>query len=167
MPANLENSAVATRLQKVSFHSNPPKRQCQRMLNYHTLALISHASKIMLKILQTRLQQYVNRELSDEQAGFRQGRGTRDKIASIRWIIEKARGFQKIIYFYFIDYAKAFDYVDHNKLENSSRHGNTQPPYLSPEKPVCRTRSNGTWNNGLVPNWERSMLRLCIVTLLI
>ena len=96
----------------------------------------------MLKILQDRLQQCVNQELSDEQAGFRKGRGTRDKIANIHWIIEKARGFQKIIYFCFVDYAKAFDYVDHNKLENSSRDGNTRPPYLSPEKPVCRTRSN-------------------------
>ena len=142
MPASLENSAVATELEKVSFHSNPKEGQCQKCSNYCTTVLISHASKAMLKLLQARLQQYVNRELSDEQAGFRQGRGTRDKIANIRWIIEKARGFQKFIYFYFIDYAKAFDYVDHNKLENSSRNGNTQPPYLSPEKPVCRTRSN-------------------------
>ena len=91
MPANLENSAVATGLEKVSFHSNPKERQCQRMLNYHTIALISHASKVMLKILQARLQQYVNCELPDVQAGFRKGRGTRDQIANIRWIIEKAR----------------------------------------------------------------------------
>ena len=80
------------------------------------IALISHASKVMLKILQARLQQYVNRELPDVQAGFRKGRGTRDQIANIRWIIEKAREFQKNIYFCFIDYAKAFDCVDHNKL---------------------------------------------------
>ena len=84
------------------------------MSNYHTIALISHASKVMLKILQTRLQQYMNHELPDIQAGFRKGRGTRDQIANIRWIIEKAREFQKNIYFCFIDYAKAFDYVDHN-----------------------------------------------------
>ena len=118
MPANLENSAVATGLQKVSFHSNPKERQCQRMLNYHTIALISHASKVMLKILQAKLQQYVNRELPDVQAGFRKGRGTRDHFANIRWIMEKAREFQKNIYFCFIDYAKAFDCVcvDHNKL---------------------------------------------------
>ena len=80
------------------------------------MALISHASKIMLKIRQARLQQYVNRELPDVQAGFRKGRGTRDQIANIHWIIEKAREFQKNIYFCFIDYAKAFDYVDHHKL---------------------------------------------------
>ena len=96
----------------------------------------------MLKILQARLQQYVNRELPDVQAGFRKGRGTRDQIANIRWIMEKAREFQKNIYFCFIDYAKAFDCVDHNKLENSERDGNTRPLYLPPEKPVCRTRSN-------------------------
>ncbi|MCW0925848.1 reverse transcriptase family protein [Streptococcus anginosus] len=107
---------MATGLEKVSFHSNPKERQCQRMLNYHTIALISHASKVMLKILQARLQQYVNRELPDVQAGFRKGRGTRDQIANICWIIEKAREFQKNIYFCFIDYAKAFDCVDHNKL---------------------------------------------------
>ena len=89
MPANLENSAVATGLEKVSFHFNPKERQCQRMLNYHTIALISHTSKVMLKILQTRLQQYVNRELPDVQAGFRKGRGPRDQIANIRWIIKK------------------------------------------------------------------------------
>ena len=93
----------------------------------------------MLKILQARLQQYVNRELPDVQAGFRKGRGTRDQIANI---IEKAREFQKNIYFCFIDYAKAFDSVDHNKLENSSRDGNTRLPYLPPEKSVCRSRSD-------------------------
>ena len=113
MSANLENSAVATGLEKVSFHSNPKERQCQRML---TIALISHTSKVMLKIVQARLQQYVNRELPDVQAGFRKGRGTRDQIANICWIMEKAREFQKSIYFCFIDYAKAFDCVDHNKL---------------------------------------------------
>ena len=84
--------------------------------NYCTVALISHASKVMLKILQARLQQYVNRELPNIQAGFRKGRGTRDQIANICWILEKAREFQKNIYFCFLDYAKAFDYVDHNKL---------------------------------------------------
>ena len=85
-------------------------------MNYYTIALISHASKVMLKILQARLQQYVNRELPDVQAGFRKGRGTRDQIANICWVIEKAREFQKNIYFCFIDYAKAFDCVDPNKL---------------------------------------------------
>ena len=82
-------------MEKVSFHSNPKERQCQRMLNYRTIALISHARKVMLKILQARLQQYVNSELSDVQAGFRKGRRTRDQIANICWIIEKAREFQK------------------------------------------------------------------------
>ena len=115
MPAHLENSAVATGLEKVSFHSNPKERQCQRMF-YHTFALISHANKVMFKILQVRLQQYMNRELPDVQASFRKGRGTRDQIANIWWIIEKAIEFQKNIYFCFIDYAKAFDCVYHNKL---------------------------------------------------
>ena len=142
MPTNLENSAVATGLVMVSFHSNPKERQCQRMPNYHTITLISHFSKVMLKILQTRLQQYVNCELPDVQASFRKVRGTRDQIANIRWIMEKAREFQKNIYFCFIDYAKAFDCVDHNKLENSERDGNTRPPDLPLEKPICRSGSN-------------------------
>ena len=95
MPENLKNSAVATGLEKVSFHSNPKERQCQECLNYRTIVLISHASKVRLKILQARLQQNVNCKHSDVQAGFRKGRGTRDQIASIHWIIEKAREFQK------------------------------------------------------------------------
>ena len=109
MPANLENSAVATGLEKVRFHSNPKERQHQRMLKLPHNALISHTSKVMLKILQARLQQYPNRELPDVQAGFRKGRGTRDQIANIRWIIIKVREFQENIYFCFLDYAKAFD----------------------------------------------------------
>ena len=92
----------------------------------------------MLKILQARLQQYVNRELPDVQAGFR---GTRNQIANVHWIIKKAREFQKNIYFCFIDYAKTIDCVDHNKLENSPSDGNSRPPYLPPAKPVCRSRS--------------------------
>ena len=96
----------------------------------------------MLKILQARLQQYMNRELPDVQAGFRKGRGSRDQIANIHWIMEKAREFQKNIYFCFIDYAKALDCVDHNKLENSSRDGNTRPPDLPLEKPICRSGSH-------------------------
>ena len=96
----------------------------------------------MLKILQARLQQYVNHELPDVQAGFRKGRRTRDQIASIHWINEKAREFWKNIYFCFIDYAKVFDCVDHNKLENSERDGNTRPPDLPLEKPICRSGSN-------------------------
>ena len=96
----------------------------------------------MRKILQVSLQQYVNCELPDVQAGFRKGRGTRDQIANICWIIEKARDFQKNIYFCFFDYAKVFDCVDHNKLENSERDGNTRPPGLPLEKSVCRSGSN-------------------------
>ena len=110
--------------------------------NYPTIALISYTSKVMLKIPQARLQQYVNHELPDIQAGFRKGRGTRDQSANIHWIIEKAREFQKIIYFCFIDYAKAFDYVDHNKLWKTLRDGNTRPSDLPPEKSVCTSRSN-------------------------
>ena len=96
----------------------------------------------MLKIVQARLQQYVNRELPDVQAGFRKGRGTRDKTANNCWIIEKAREFQKNIYFFFTDYAKAFDCVDHNKLENSERDRNTRSPDLPLEKPICRSGRN-------------------------
>ena len=99
-------------------------------------------AKLMLNILQARLQQYVNQERPDVQAGFRKGRGTWDQIASICWIIEKASEFQKNIYFCFIDYINAFDCVDHNKLWKILRDGNTRPPYLAPEKTVCRSRSN-------------------------
>ena len=116
MSANLENSAVATGLEKVSFHSNPKEGNAKECSNYRTIALISHARNVMLKILQARLQEYMNCELSDVQAGFRKSRGTRDQIANIHWFTEKAREFQKNIYFCFIDYAKAFDCVDHNKL---------------------------------------------------
>ena len=124
----------------------------------------------MLKIFQARLQQYVNRELPDVQAGFRKGKGARDQIVNIRWIIEKAR-VQKSIYFCFIDYAKAFDCVDHNKLSKIlKKDENTRPPDLPPGKSLCRSSRNSlnwTWNNGLVPSWERNKSRLYIVTLLI
>ena len=114
MPANLENSAVATGLEKVSFHSNPKERPCQRMLRLpHNCT--HQASEGMLKVLQTGLQQYMNRELPDVQAGFRKGRGTRDQIANICWVIVKESS-RKNIYFCFVDYVKAFDCVDHNKL---------------------------------------------------
>ena len=137
MPANLENSAVATGLKKVSFHSSPKERQCQRMLG-----LISHASIVILKIPQARLHQYVNHEFPDVQAGFRKGRGIRDQIANICWIMETAREFQKNIYVCFVDYSKAFDCVDHDKLWKILKDGNTRPSYLPPEKPVRRSRSN-------------------------
>ena len=142
MPANVESSAVATGLEKVSFHSNPKKGNPKECSNYCTNALISHTSKVMLKILQAKLHQYMNCEIPYVQAGFTKGRGTIDQIANIHWIIEKAREFQKNNYFCFIDYAKAFDCVDHNKLENSERDGNTRPPDLPLEKPVCRSGSN-------------------------
>ena len=141
MPANLENSAVATGLEKVSFHSSPKKVNAKECSNYRTIALISHASKVMLKILQARLQQYVKRELSDVLAGFRRGKGTRDQIVNIRWILEKARVPEKHLFLLY-DYVKAFDCVDCNKLEISSRDGNTTAPDLPPEKSVCRSRSN-------------------------
>ena len=120
----------------------PKKCNAKEYSNYLTIALISNTNKVMLKILQARLQQYMNCELPDVQAGFRKGRGTRDQIANIRWIIKKAREFQKNIYFCFDDYTKAFDYVDHNKLENSLRDGNTRSPDLPLEKSVCRSGSN-------------------------
>ena len=142
MPANLENSSVATVLEKVSFYSNRKERQGQRTLKLCKIALISHTSKVILKILQARFQQYMNHESPDVQAGFRKGRGTRDQIANIRWIIEKAREFQKNIYICFIDDAKTFDCVDHNKLDNYERDGNTRPPDLPLEKHVCRSGSN-------------------------
>ena len=106
MPANLENSAVATGLEKVCFHFNPKEGNPKECSNYQTNALISHAGKVMLKILQARPQQYVNHELPEFQAGFRKGRATRGQIANIRWIIEKARAYKKNIYFCFIDYIK-------------------------------------------------------------
>ena len=124
------------------FFPIPKKGNAKECSNYHTIEFISHARKVMLKILQARLQQYMNCELPAVQAGFKKGRGTRDQIINIRWIINKAIEFQKNIYFCFIDYAKAFDYVDHNKLENSERDGNTRPPDLPLEKSVCRSGSN-------------------------
>ena len=116
MPANLENSAVATRVEKSVFIPISKKGNAKECSNYCTITLISHASKVMLKILQARLQQYVNHELPDVQAVFRKGRGTRDQTANICCIMEKAREFQKNVYFCCIDYAKAFDCVNHNKL---------------------------------------------------
>ena len=155
MPANLENSAVVTGLEKVSFHSNPKERQCQRMFKfflnvyfecskYHTIALISHASKLMLKILQARLQQYGNCELPDVQAGFMKGRGSNCQRWNCQHPLDhqKSKKFQKNIYFCFIDYAKAFDCVDHNKLENFESGGNTSPPDLPLEKSAYRSGSN-------------------------
>ena len=140
MSTKFQNSAVATGLEKVSFHYNPKEGQCQRCSNYCPIVLISHASKVIPQISQARLQQYLNQELPDIQAGFRKGRGTRNQIANICWVTEKAREFQKNIYFCFIDYVK--DFVVHNTLWKILRDGNTRPPYLSPKKPLCRKRRN-------------------------
>ena len=116
MSETLENLVVATGLKRSVFIPIPKKGNAKECSNYHTIAIISHASKVMLKILQARLQQYVNWELPDVQAEFRKGRGTRDQIGNISCIIEKAREFQENVYFCFIDYAKAYNWVDHNKL---------------------------------------------------
>ena len=116
MPATLKKSAVTTGLEKVGFHSNPQKRYAKECSNYCTIAVISHASKVMLKILQVRLQQYMNLELQDIQAGFRKGRGTREQIANICWIIEKAREFQKNSTYALLTMPKPLTCVDHNKL---------------------------------------------------
>ena len=142
MSANLENSAVTTGQENVSFNSNPKEKQCQRMLKLphnctHFTCQPSNAQNSP-----NRLQQYVNHEIPDVQAEFRKSRGTRNKIVNIRWIIKKSKELQKNLYFCFIDYAKAFVCVDHNKLENSSRDGNTRPPDLPLEKSVCRSRRN-------------------------
>ena len=120
----------------------PKRGNAKECLNYHTIAFISHTSKVMLKILQARLQQYVSQKLPDVQTGFRKGRGIRDQIANFHWIIEKVREYQKNIYFCFIDYSKAFDCVDHSKLWKILRDEKTRSSYLSAKKPVYRSRSN-------------------------
>ena len=142
MPVNLGKTQHWPQDWKRSvFIPIPKKGNAKKYSNYCIIAL--NASKVMLKILQSKLQQNMNCELPDVQTGFRKERGTRDQIANICWIIKKAREFQKNIYFCFIDYAKAFDCVDpHNKLENSSRDENTRPPDLPLEKSVCRSGSN-------------------------
>ena len=119
-----------------------PKKGNPRVLENHTIALISHASKVMLKILQARLQQYVNHELPDVKAGFKKGRGIRDQIADICWSIGKAKEFQKTIYFCFIYYAKTFDCGSQQTVESSERDGNTRSPDLLLENSVCRSGSN-------------------------
>ena len=143
MPANLETQQWPQDWKRSVFIPIPKKGLAKECSNYHTIALISIANKVMLKILQAWLQQYVNCELPDFLAGFRKGRGTRDQIANIHWIIEKAREFQKKFYFFFLDYAKAFDCVGHKKtVESSLRDGNTRPLDLPLEKFVCRSGSS-------------------------
>ena len=170
MPANLENSAVATGLEKFSFHSKGNVKECS---NYCTIALPHNCTLqfgVMLKIIQARLQQYVNHELPDVQAGFRKGRRTRDQSANICWIMEKAREFPKHICFCFIDYAKAFDCVNHNKLWKISEMG-------IPDHLTCLLRNLYAGQGATVRSghgtidWfqigERSTSRLYTVTLLI
>ena len=152
------------------FISIPREGNDKECSNYYTIALISHSSKVMLKIIQARLQEYMNCELQDVQAHFRKGRGTRDQIANTWWIIEKAREFQKNTCFCFIDYVKVFDYVSHHKLWKILKYGDTRAPDLPLERPVCRSGSNSlnwTWYNRMVPKKKRRILRLYIVTLLI
>ena len=149
----------------------PKKANAKECSNFHTIALILHARKVMLKILQVRLQQYVNPEPPDVEAESRKSRGTRDQIANIRWIIKKGREFQKIICFCFIDYVKAFDCVDHNNLWKILKEMGI-PDHLTCllRNLLCRSGSNSqnwTWNNRLVPNRKRSSSRLYIVTLFI
>ena len=147
----------------------PKKGNAKECSNYCTIALIWQASKVMLKILQARLQQHVNHALPDVQAGFRESRGTRDQIANIRRIIEKVRIPEKRLSALLIYQSLCLCRSQHT-VENPSRDGNSRPPLLSPEKSVCRSRSNSynwTWNKRLVPNQERSTSRLYIVTLLI
>ena len=134
---------------RLVFIPIPKKGNAKECSNYHTM--YSFHMLVMFNILQARLQQYMNHEYPDVQAGFRKDRETRDQIANICWIIEKTGDFQKNIYFCFIDYAKAFDCVSHQKLWEILKEGNTRPHYLSPEKHVCRSRSNRTRHGTM--NW--------------
>ena len=173
MPANLENSAVVTDWKRSVFIPIPKKGDAKEWSNFHTSALISHAKKVMLKILQASLQQYVNQELPDIQAGFRKDRGTRDQIANICWIIGKAREFQKKIYVCLTDYAKASDRVDHNKLRKillKRRERQTTWPASWETCMQVKKQQLELDMEYLAPNWERStsnILFVYIVTLLI
>ena len=165
MPANLENSTVGTGLEKVSLHSSPNRGNAKECLNYCTIALISQTSKVMLKTLQARHQQYVNCEIPYVQAGFRKGRWTRDQMPISTGSLKK-REFQKNIYFCFVDYAKAFDCVDHNKLWKILKQIGT------PDHLTCLLRNlyagqEATARTGLVSDRERSTSRLNAATLLI
>ena len=170
MPANLENSALATGLEKVSFHSNPKERRRQRMFKLPHNCTHLTASKVMLKILQVRLQQCMNCELPAVQAGFRKGRGTKDQIANIRWIIKKAREFQKNIYFCLLTMPKLLTVwitTSCGKFWKRWEYQTTWPGSWEICMQAKKQQLDWTWNNRLVPNWERSMSRLHIVTLLI
>ena len=142
MPANSENAAVATGLEKVSFHSNPREGQYQRTTKYCTIVLISHASMLMLKILQARLQQYMNQELSDVQTRFRKDKGTRDQIANIHWTIKKSTVFQKTIYFCLLTTPKPLAVWITTNCGKFLKRWENHTILLPLEKPVCRSRSN-------------------------
>ena len=176
MSANLENSAVATGL-KGQFHSNPKKGNAKEYCNHCRIVLISHANKVMLKILQARLQQYVNWGHTDTQAMVRKGSGTRDQIVKICWIMEKARKSQKTICF--IDYCEAFDCMDHKKEKKRKNCGkllkrqkgrNTRLPLIASWETcmwVKKWQLYWTWKSGLMQNRERSTTKPCLVTLFI
>ena len=138
--SNLKISAVATWLEKVSFHSNPKERQSQKMFKLPQNCTISYASKVMLKILQVMLQQYMNWELSDVQAGFRKGRGIKDQIVNICWIIRCKRVPEKHLLLLYWLHQSLWLCGSQHTVENSSKDGNTRPPDLCPEKSVCRSR---------------------------
>ena len=142
MPANLETSAVATGLKKVGFHSNAKEKQCQRMLKYCPIALILHASKVMLKILQANLQQYMNCELPDVQAGFGKGRGTRDQIANITVQLKKRKNSRKTSTSASLTTLKPLPVWIITNCGKFLKKWESRPPYLLPEKPVCRSISN-------------------------
>ena len=161
---------MATGLEKVSFHFNPKKGNAKKCSNYHTIARISHTSKVMLKIVQARFQQFVNCELPGVQAGFRKGRATRDQIANIPGSWKKQESSRKISISALLSMPKPLTVWITQTVEDYSRGGNTRPHDLPLEKSVCRSGSNSqnwTWNNRLVPNREKSASRLYIVTLLI
>ena len=152
------------------FIPNPKKDNAKECSNYCTVALISHASKVMLKILQARLQQYVKHDLPDVQTGFIKGRGTRDQIANIHCLIKKAKVPEKHLFLLYWLCQSLWLCGFQQTVENSERDGNTRPPDLPPEKPVCRSRSNSqnpVWKNWLVQDWERSTTELSVVTVLI
>ena len=170
MPANLENSAVSTGLEKVSFHSNPNEGQCKECSIYHTIALISHASKVRTKILQARLQQYVNWELPDVQGGFRKGRGTRDQIAYIHWIIKKQESSRKTATSALLTMPRPLTVwimTNCGQFFKRQEYQTTWPASWETCKQVRKQQLELDRNNGLVLNWERSMSRLYIVTMLI
>ena len=163
MSANFENSAMAAGLEKVSFHSNTKERQCQRMFKLLTIVPISHASKITLKILQARLQQYMKQEIPDVQAGFRKGRETRDQTANNTG----SREFQKNISCCFLDQSKAFECGSQQTGKLLKRQEYKAALHVSGSNWSRGNNQNQTWKNGLVQNWERSTSRLYIATLLI